>query len=189
MSMQTQPAMLWREDVLPSDVAVVQDMTEASGFFRPEEVAVAAELVSERLAKGLASGYLFMFMQEGSQVLGYACYGPIAGTLHSWDLYWIVVQKHLRGQGLGGGLLELVEQRVWSAGGERLYVETSSQPRYRPTRRFYQSQGYAPQAVLPDFYAPGDDKVIYVKRMSRLGVVGGRQEDLYPFKDGGGLIE
>ncbi|MCF8043418.1 MAG: GNAT family N-acetyltransferase [Desulfarculaceae bacterium] len=159
--------MFWREDVLPSDVAVIQDMTAASGFFRPAEVAVAAELASERLAKGAASGYLFIFAQEGPQVLGYACYGPIAGTLHSWDLYWIVVQKHLRGQGLGSGLLELVEQRVWSADGERLYVETSSLPRYRPTRRFYQSLGYAPQAVLADFYAPGDDKVIYVKRLSR----------------------
>ena len=165
MSTQTLPAMLWREDILPSDVAVIQDMTAASGFFRPAEVAVAAELASERLAKGAASGYLFIFAQEGPQVLGYACYGPIAGTLHSWDLYWIVVQKNLRGQGLGSGLLELVEQRVWSADGERLYVETSSLPRYRPTRRFYQSLGYAPQAVLADFYAPGDDKVIYVKAL------------------------
>ncbi|MCB2193021.1 MAG: GNAT family N-acetyltransferase [Deltaproteobacteria bacterium] len=167
MPNQPRAAVFWREDVLPSDVAVVGDMTEASGFFRPSEVAVAAELVNERLAKGTASGYLFIFAQEGLQVLGYACYGPIAGTLHSWDLYWIVVQERLRGQGLGKSLMELVEQRVWSAGGERLYVETSSRPLYHPSRRFYQRCGYAPQAVLPDFYAPGDDKVIYVKTLSR----------------------
>ena len=163
MSVQTQPARYWREDVVPSDVAVVRDMTEASGFFRASEVEVAAELVAERLVKGLASGYRFVFAQEGGLTQGYACYGPIAGTLHSWDLYWIVVQNELRGQGLGRGLMSLVEQRVWGEGGERVYVETSSQPRYRPTRRFYQSLGYAPQAVLPDFYAPGDDKVIYSK--------------------------
>jgi len=169
MFSQSRPALVWREDVLPSDAAVIQQMTAASGFFRPEEVAVAAELADERLAKGPASGYLFIFAQEGEEVLGYACYGPIAGTLHSWDLYWIVVQNHLRGQGLGRELLALVERRVWAAGDERLYVETSSQPRYRPTRRFYQSAGYAPQAVLPDFYAPGDDKVVYVKGITRPG--------------------
>lgn len=167
MSTQSQPAIFWREEVLPSDVAVIRDMTEASGFFRPSEVEVAAELVAERLAKGLASGYRFVFAQEGGLTQGYACYGPIAGTLHSWDLYWIVVQNQLRGQGLGRGLMSLVERRVWGEGGERIYVETSSQPRYRPTRCFYQGLGYAPQAVLPDFYAPGDDKVIYSKLMVR----------------------
>ena len=46
-----------------------------------------------------------------------------------------------------------------------MYVETSSRPLYRPTRRFYQARGYAPQAVLPEFYAPGDDKMIYVKTL------------------------
>lgn len=162
-------------------------MTAASGFFRPEEVAVAAELADERLAKGVASGYLFVFAQEGPQVLGYACYGPIAGTLHSWDLYWIVVQNHLRGQGLGRELLELVERRVWSAGGERLYVETSSQPRYRPTRSFYQGMGYAPQAVLADFYAPGDDKVVYVKSIARPGASVPHRDDALPFEAPSGL--
>lgn len=165
------PAVLWREEVWPSDVGLIQQMTADSGFFRPEEVAVAVELAEEYLAKGEASGYRFIFARQGEATLGYACYGPIAGTLSSWDLYWIVMQKPLRGQGLGSGLLALVEQRVQSAGGERLYVDTSSQTRYRPTRRFYQSRGYAPQAVLADFYAPGDDKVIYLKRLSRPAAV------------------
>lgn len=168
---QSPPAVSWREEVWPSDVGLIQEMTADSGFFRPEEVEVAAELAQEYLAKGEASGYRFVFAQQGEATQGYACYGPIAGTLSSWDLYWIVVQKALRGQGLGSELLALVEQRVQGAGGERLYVDTSSQPRYRPTRRFYQSRGYAFQASLSDFYAPGDDKVIYVKRLSRPAAV------------------
>lgn len=165
MSSQPLLAITWREDVLPSDVAGIERLTTDSGFFRPDEVAIAAELAGERLAKGPASGYHFIFAQQGGNTLGYACYGPIACTLHSWDLFWIAVRDDLRGQGLGGQIMALVEQRVAAAGGERLYVETSSRPLYRPTRHFYQSRGYNMLAVLEDFYAPGDAKTIYAKTL------------------------
>lgn len=155
----------WREEILPGDPALVERLTLASGFFRPDEVAVAAELAIERLNKGLASGYHFIFAPSGAELAGYACYGPIACTTASWDLFWIVVEQGRRGEGLGSALLELAEQRAVGMGGERMYVETSSRPLYRPTRHFYQGRGYAPQAVLADFYAPGDDKVIYVKKL------------------------
>lgn len=36
---------------------------------------------------------------------------------------------------------------------------------YAPTRKFYTSLGYAEEARLADFYAPGDDKVIYGMRL------------------------
>ncbi len=166
MSSQPHTAITWREDVIPSDVADIERMTSASGFFRPDEVLIAVELANERLAKGPASGYEFLFALESGQTLGYACYGPIAGTLHSWDLYWIVVRPDIRSQGLGSVILHEVEQRVAAAGGEKLYVETSSQPLYHPTRHFYQSRGYAVLAVLEDFYARGDAKMIYGKTVT-----------------------
>ena len=31
---------------------------------------------------------------------------------------------------------------------------------------FYQARGYRAAAVIPDFYAPGDDQVVYVKSLS-----------------------
>ncbi|MCB2228679.1 MAG: GNAT family N-acetyltransferase [Desulfarculaceae bacterium] len=167
MQATAQTGELWREEVLPGDSEMVERITRDSGFFRPDEVAVAAELASERLARGLASGYHFIFAPSGAELAGYACYGPIACTTASWDLFWIVVDNERRGAGLGSALLELAEQRAVGMGGERMYVETSSRPHYRPTRHFYQARGYAPQAVLADFYAPGDDKVIYVKTLTR----------------------
>ena len=163
----------WREEVLPQDPALIRGLVTASGFFRSDEIIVAAELAAERLAKGLASGYHFIFAPQGEGLAGYACYGPVACTLTSWDLFWIAVAPELRGSGLGSALLALAERRAAEAGGEGLYVETSSRPLYRPTRRFYQGRGYAPQAVLTDFYAPGDDKVIYRKNLSSLRGLGG----------------
>ena len=57
------------------------------------------------------------------------------------------------------------------AGSARLIVvETAGRPDYRPTRAFYEARGYRPAAVIPDFYAPGDDQVVYVKTLGALSV-------------------
>jgi hypothetical protein len=42
-------------------------------------------------------------------------------------------------------------------------VETSSRPDYSATRAFYERRGYTRAAVVPGYYAPGDDLVIYLK--------------------------
>jgi hypothetical protein len=44
-----------------------------------------------------------------------------------------------------------------------MYVDTSGRAQYAPTRAFYEHMGYERAAVLEDFYAPGDAKVIYSK--------------------------
>ena len=42
-------------------------------------------------------------------------------------------------------------------------IETSSLPHYEPTRRFYLKHGYELGATLRDFYAEGDDMVVFRK--------------------------
>jgi len=154
-----------RRDARTGDPAIVRDITESTGFFYAEEVGTAVELVDERLAKGEASGYSFVFADEGERTLGYACYGPIACTKASFDLYWIAVHADARGKGLGTVLLDESERLVRAAGGRRIYVETSSRSLYEPTRAFYRARGYREEARLADFYGPGDAKVICVKEL------------------------
>jgi GNAT superfamily N-acetyltransferase len=153
----------WRATVQPSDCASVLSIVASSGFFTPEEVRIAGELVEERLAKGPASGYHFLFAEQARSVLGYTCFGPIPGTRSSFDLYWIAVRQERRGAGLGRKLLARSEEAMARMGGERVYVETSSRLLYAPTRVFYTSCGYRQEALLTDFYAPGDSKLMYVK--------------------------
>jgi GNAT superfamily N-acetyltransferase len=155
-----------REDVLSSDRESVRNIVASTGFFRPDEIEVAVELVDERLAKGIDSGYLFVFAEIASQIAGYACYGPIACTAASYDLYWIAVAPRWQRGGLGQKLMAEVEQLVVAAGGERIYIDTSGKPQYVPTCRFYERCGYQIAAQLPDFYALGDDRLIYVKAIS-----------------------
>lgn len=155
----------FRYEVTPADREHVRRIVESTGFFSPAEIGVAVELVDERLAKGEASGYYFVFAEQGGQVVGYSCYGPIAATVDSFDLYWIAVDSQVRGGGLGRQLMAESERLIAEAGGRGVYVETSNRPQYVPTRSFYERFGYLREAVLSEFYGPGDDKVVYVKRV------------------------
>lgn len=165
MAPSVRPPLGLRAEIGPSDPEAIRRITAATGFFRPDETEVAVELATERLARGEASGYHFLFAEAGGAPAGYACYGPIGCTVSSWDLYWIAVDPEHQGSGVGTRLIREVERRIAAKGGSRVYVETSSRADYEPTRRFYESRGYAKEALLEDFYAPGDGKVIYVKRL------------------------
>ena len=153
----------YRQEVLPTDPKSVYEIIDSTGFFYEEEIKVAVELVEERLAKGLESGYYFLFAECDGKAIGYTCFGPIACTIASYDLYWIAVHNDFRSQGIGKILLEKSETIIKDMGGQRIYIETSSRAQYESTRAFYLRCKCIEEAVLKDFYAPNDSKVIYVK--------------------------
>lgn len=158
-------ALSWRERARPDDAAAVRRIVESTGFFSSEEIEIAVELVLERLEKGEASGYHFLFAERGGRTVGYSCFGPIPATRFSWDLYWIAVDESMRGAGIGGALIERSERIIARMGGRRVYAETSGRAQYEPTRAFYRACGYAEEAVLAEFYAPGDAKHFFVKEL------------------------
>lgn len=152
-----------RDTVGAADEARVRRLVHSTGFFNDDEVEVAAELVRERVSRGAASGYHFVLALRDADLAAYACFGPIACTQSSYDLYWIAVDPVWQSRGVGRWLMGEAERRIAQMGGTRVYVETSSRAQYEPTRRFYERCGYAIAAQLTDFYAPGDDKVVFVK--------------------------
>jgi len=154
-----------REQPIASDRDAIRRIVAESGFFTEAEVEVAVELVDETLAKGSAAGYEFLFIESSGFVAGYACYGEIPCTTGSYDLYWVAVDKAQQRRGIGKLLVELVESRLRDRAGRKIYIETSSRPLYDPTRGFYARCGYQEVANFPDFYAPGDGKVVYEKSL------------------------
>ena len=150
-------------------------LTARAGVFSKAEQAVAVELIETRLRDGRKSGYHFMFADLDGRPAGYCVWGPIPMTAASWDLYWIVVDPAHRGEGLGRLLLAAAEHDVACHGGGAVYIETSSRAEYARTRRFYVQAGYRRAARLADFYAAGDDKVIYRKEVGRTGRGGARR--------------
>src|SRR5215510_8808815 len=107
----------FRSDVRAEDRDHVRATVSSTGFFTAAEIAVAVELIEERLLKGIASGYHFLFAEEAGKPLGYACYGPVPATLATWDLYWIAVHSERQREGLGRMLLDRVERAIADAGG------------------------------------------------------------------------
>ncbi len=154
-----------RESPTHADRDAVRRMVSESEFFTDAEVDVAVELVDERLAKGPASSYDFVFVEADGPVVGYACYGEIPCTVGSYDLYWVAVDKSHQRRGIGRLLIELVEVRLRERRARKVYIETSSKPLYDPTRAFYARCNYREVATFPDFYAPGDGKVVYEKSL------------------------
>lgn len=149
--------------VLPEDRDAIRRIVESTGFFNPAEVGIAVELVDDWLTKRDASDYSFLVAEVGGHVVGYTCLSPIEGTQSSWDLHWIAVSPDQQGTGIGRRLIVASEDLAKSRGATRVYVDTSGRAQYEPTRKFYERCGYEVAATLPDFYAPGDAKVLYLK--------------------------
>ncbi|NJD09307.1 MAG: GNAT family N-acetyltransferase [Gemmatimonadetes bacterium] len=134
-------------------------------MFRADEIDVALEVIDAYFANpGQDYTALGAFTRAG-ELVGYSCHGPTPCTLGTCDLYWIAVAPAAQGTGVGSALLQEVERRLAQEDARLLLIETSSQPRYRPTRRFYERHGYHEVARVPEFYAPGDDRVIFAKRI------------------------
>lgn len=155
--------MIFRDAVQPGDPARVQEIVDSTGFFRADEIKVAVELVTEKLAQGAGSSYRFQFAEISGVAIGYTCYGEIPCTIGSYDLYWIAVHEEYRKSGIGRQLLAHTEASIAALGGRAVYIETASCEKYQPTRHFYTRNNYDLVATLNDYYSPGDDKLIYVK--------------------------
>jgi len=165
--MQSSSSLIFRTDPTLEDAIAIESLVSDTGFFTDEEVAIARELVDERLSKGLVSGYEFILADLEGILVGYSCYGPIAGTDHSYDLYWIAVKPDQQRHGLGRKILAETEAVISRNSKARIYIETSGKPQYVPTQVFYEKNGYVLEARLVDFYRDDDDKLIYVKSIKR----------------------
>ena len=146
----------------PADRDRIEEITGAVGVFRADEVPVALEVFDGAVAG--SPDYAALGADLDGRLVGWICWGPTPCTLGTYDLYWMAVDPAVQGAGVGSALIGEMEQRL--AGIARLVVvETAGRSDYAPTRAFYHARGYRAIAVIPDFYAPGDDQIVYVKAL------------------------
>lgn len=145
----------------------LREILDATAVFRPDEVEIALELFDD----AIAGDYEFLGGFDDDDLVAYACYGATPGTDRTFDLYWIAVHPTAQRHGGGSRLLAEVEQRLRARGARLLVVETSSRPEYDATRRFYRARGYHEAARMRDYYAIGDDRVIYTKPLAPSSLV------------------
>ncbi len=153
----------------PEDRAAVYEILQQTDMFTMAEVNVAMELIDTYLFDKEQKDYLvYAAVTDNGQVAGYVCFGPTPATEGTFDLYWIAVAPTLQNQGIGSKLLAFVEDYVKSQNGRLIIIETSSQRKYLPTQQFYLRHNYSVEARIKDFYRPGDDRLIFAKRLNAL---------------------
>jgi ribosomal protein S18 acetylase RimI-like enzyme len=147
----------------PQDRGALEAAIRSDATFHADEIAVAIELVD----KGVAGDpdYLVRVIEVAGAVRGYVCFGRTPMTAATWDLYWVVVDAATRGQGLARALVNAMEDEIRAGGGGHVRVETSVSDGYGAARRLYEKLGYPLAATFADFYAPGDDLLVYYKRV------------------------
>lgn len=146
------------------DKLAVMQILRATPEFKPSEVVVAEEVLDSYL-NDPSAGYFTLVAETDTAIAGYICFGTTPLTEGTWDIYWIAVAKELQGKGIGATLLTAAGDKIKQLEGRLMFAETSSTPEYEKTRRFYQKQGYEVVAQIADFYVPGDDKIIFQKRL------------------------
>ncbi len=147
------------------DAEALLGLAGAERLFSPEETETVAELLEAYLEQDDHGGYFFLSAFHEDILRGFACYGPTPLTQGTFDLYWIAVAEAAKGRGLGRALMARVEEEARARGGRMIVLDTSGRPEYAPTRAFYHRLGYAPSATLTDFYAPGDDLIIFTRSL------------------------
>jgi ribosomal protein S18 acetylase RimI-like enzyme len=150
---------------VPDDTPSLKTLTAATGFFKPHEVDTLQEVLDDYHAEAAAEGHVCQTLERDGERLGFVYFAPAPMTLGTWELWWIVVKSDVQARGLGGEMLRFAEEEVRRRGGRVLFIDTSSQPLYDPTRRFYLKHGYEEHAILRDYYAAGDSKVVFRKAL------------------------
>ncbi|MGB8952658.1 MAG: GNAT family N-acetyltransferase [Candidatus Aminicenantales bacterium] len=150
-----------------ADRETVFEINRTTGMFIPEEISAAQEMIDFYLARPDQKEYFFVVAEnEKKEVIGYLSYGPASFATGVFDLYWVAVVPSRQGQGYGRELIGWLEKKVQEERGRMIIIETSSQPKYQPTRQFYQRFGYEEVTRIADYYKPGDDRILYIKRFA-----------------------
>ena len=143
-----------------SDLPDITRVLEDTGLF---PVSMLDELISPFFADSTHPDKWLVCDVVGEGVIGFAWCRPEPLADGTWNLVAIAVSGQQQGHGYGAQLISGIERLLST---ERvLIVETSGLSSFDETRRFYVRCGYRCEAVIPDFWADGDDKVIYWKRL------------------------
>lgn len=139
------------------------------GSFSADEVDCALELLNIVLDQPEQRDYLVLVSESDGRATGYILYGPVPLTQSTYDIYWLAVHPECHGHGYGRRLVAAAEKALTQSGASMICLETSSKDNYARTRSFYENAGYLKESVIADFYGPHDDRLTYVKRLSRGG--------------------
>lgn len=147
-----------------ADLPAVATILDDSGLFPS---ALLADMTEPYLSGSSAD--LWLVMCEDETPLGFTFCAPERLTDKTYNLLAIAVAPARQGRGLGKALVDALERRLIAIGARILLVETSSLDAYDATRGFYDGLAFTREARIRDFYAAGEDKIVFWKKLQAAG--------------------
>ena len=147
----------------PNDYAVMVDLCASSKVFNHAEL--DSLLLDFAACDPLSGDRLIVHQQGRNAVSGFIQYSPAPITDGSWYIYWIAVAKAAQGAGIGAALIAYAEADLRATKARQILIETSAKPAFATARNFYLGRGYQLVACIPDYYASGDDKCVFCKKL------------------------
>ena len=99
--------------------------------------------------------------------VGVAYCAPEPVTSGTWNLLMLWMKDGYEGRGFGKELVSHVENEIRNRQARLLIVETSQLPDFSSARAFYEKCGFNLEAEVKDFFAAGDNKLIYTKAVQK----------------------
>ena len=134
-------------------------------MFKEGELEALAGMVSEYFAGNLGDDHFWVIDDDGG-LQSAAYYAREAMAYGVWNLHFIGVRQAARRQGRAEALLRHVEEALQARDARLLIVETSGFDAFEPARRLYRRNGYDEEARIREFYSPGEDKIIFRKKLA-----------------------
>ena len=147
-----------------ADRPALRDLLVAAKLFGDDEFEPVMEMLSSYLDGGDDAGHRWLTNDMEGPV-GVAYYAPETMAEGTWNLYLLAVHPHQQGRGHGAALVRRVEASLSAACARLLLIETSGLPQFDRARALYDRLGFEREATIRDFYAAGDDKIIYRKAL------------------------
>lgn len=158
----------FRSKINSHDLENVREISASSGIFDEDDVDITVCLADDALYQlehpeddDYPHDTNFLFAEQDGKTCAYACYGEIADSDGSFELYWLATHNNYRRQGIGKKLIAELIKVLRQKGCRKLFIKTEGKPQYKATRHFYDSCGFTLEATLKQYYSLDDDCCIY----------------------------
>ncbi|MGB3402371.1 MAG: GNAT family N-acetyltransferase [Microcoleaceae cyanobacterium] len=149
-------------NVTSEDTAAVIALAEASGLFNSDNI----DQIKQSLADYVSGNNDLWLIAIDEKPVGVLYCTPEPMAEGTWNILMLLVSPNVQRQGHGQSLISHVEETLASRGAHLVIVETSSIDEFEKARSFYVKCGYSEEARIRNFYAAGDDKVVFSKDLT-----------------------
>jgi ribosomal protein S18 acetylase RimI-like enzyme len=143
------------------DLADLQQVLDSTELFPSE---MLPQMVGNFLS-GDDGSNLWLTCEIDGKAVGFCYAVPEKLTDRAWNMLALAVLPLLQGKGHGGALVAQLETTLRGRGQRIVIADTSGVDAFAQTREFYRKNGYAEEARIRDFWAEGDDKIVFWKSL------------------------